>query len=320
MIGAETRKLAKPTPRRGPQTTSLRHLGRNFLLMAAFAHPAAAGVAIRRGPRAAKQYLSELYRCSKTDAGAYLPVVAVERFLGAPVPFVVERGADWDGSLTLTEISSLCCLVAARRPTKVLEIGTFRGLTTLNLALNAPCAEIHTLDLPPDANPTQTRFATNDAAIIDRRGGYSYARYEGTARIHQHYGDTAAFDFGRIGGDVDLCLIDAAHSYDYVRNDTAKVLPLLADGALVLWHDYGRNDFLTGPADAWGVSRFLHEIADTGVAILQGTSLGILALTPDARQRLERHLPATDAPDIRTYGDDPKGAPSPCRSSSTPGM
>ena len=49
--------------------------------------------------------------------------------------------------MTITEISSVCHLVAARRPRKVLEIGSFRGLTTLNIAMNAPEAEIHTLDL-----------------------------------------------------------------------------------------------------------------------------------------------------------------------------
>ncbi len=85
-------------------------------------------------------------------------------------------------------------------------------------------------------------------------------------------------------------MIDAAHSYAYVRNDTAKTLPLLTDDALVLWHDYGRNDFLPEPGDAWGVSQFLHEIRDTGVRILQGTSFGILTLTPAVKRKLAQYL------------------------------
>lgn len=267
----------------------MRHAIRNLLLTLNYAHPAALALALRRGPGATKKYLSEIYRCSKTDAGLYLPVIALEEIAEVATEFKVARPPDWGGSMTITEISSLCHLVAARRPRKILEIGSFKGLTTLNLAMNAPEAEIHTLDLPPDFVPSETKFENNDARIIESRGFYYYEGRPESARIHQHYGDTATFDYSEIGGGVDLCLIDAAHSYEYVRNDTARSLPLMAKDSLLLWHDYGRNDFMTDPEDRWGVTRFLHEIADTGIAVLQGTSLGILLLTDGARQKLARH-------------------------------
>ena len=73
---------------------------------------------------------------SKINAGAYLPALAVEEIVKKPVEVTVFRPEDWNCSMTLSEISTVCCLVAARRPTKILEIGTYRGLTTLNLALN----------------------------------------------------------------------------------------------------------------------------------------------------------------------------------------
>jgi predicted O-methyltransferase YrrM len=258
---------------------SVRHSLRNALLTFSYMHPAAVSVAIRRGPGAVKQYLSEIYRCSKTDAGLYLPVTTLEEVAPVATEFIVSRPPDWGGSMTITEISSLCHLVAARRPRKVLEIGSFRGLTTLNIALNARDAEIHTLDLPPDADPTSTRFENNDAKIITSRGYYYYQdRSEAT------------FDFKEIGQGVDFCLIDAAHSYEYVRNDTAKSLPVLTDTGLILWHDYGRNDFMAESQDAWGVTRFLHEIGNMGVSILQGTSLGVLLLNGDVRQKLADYL------------------------------
>ena len=47
---------------------------------------------------------------------------------------------------------------------------------------------------------------------------------------------------------------------------------------------------MAAPEDAWGVTRFLHEIGDTGVGILQGTSLGVLLLTQVARQKLAQRL------------------------------
>ena len=268
----------------------MRHLLRNFLLTLSYLHPAAFGVAFRRGPRAVRQYLSDIYRCSKTDAGSHLPNVTLEELAEVQTEFKVLRPADWQGSMTITEISSLCHLVAARRPRKVLEIGSFTGLTTLNIAMNAPEAEIHTLDLPPGFNPSDTTFEHHDANIIATRGFYYYNGREEGSRVNQHYGDTATFDYERIGGGVDLCLIDAAHTYEYVRNDTVKSLQLMTEDSLILWHDYGRNDFLAEPHMAWGVSRFLHEISSAGVKIIQGTSLGVLLLNCNARERLEELL------------------------------
>lgn len=268
----------------------MRHVVRNLLLTLNYMHPAAIVLAIRRGPRATKRYLAEMYRCSKTDAGLYLPVVVLEEIAPVATEFKVSRPPDWGGSMTITEISSLCHLVAARNPRKVLEIGSFRGLTTLNIVMNAPEAEIHTLDLPPNFDPAETKFVNNDASVIRSRGVYYYEQREEATRIRQHYGDTATFNYKEIGGGVDFCLIDAAHSYEYVRNDTAKALPLMASDGLMLWHDYGRNDFMADPENAWGVTRFLREIADTGVGILQGTSLGILLLTEDAREKLSTRL------------------------------
>lgn len=222
--------------------TDMRHFVRNILLTLNYLHPAAMAVAMRRGPRATKQYLSEIYRCSKTDAGLYLPVISLEEIAPVATEFKVSRPPDWGGSMTITEISSLCHLVAVRRPRKVLEVGSFRGLTTLNIAMNAPGAEIHTLDLPPDFDPTDTRFDNNDARIIESRGFYYYEGREEAARIRQHYGDTATFDYAEIGGGVDLCLIDAAHSYEYVRNDTAKTLPLMANASIRLAFLLTRNE------------------------------------------------------------------------------
>jgi len=260
----------------------------------AFAHPAALRKVVSPGglPEM-KRYLGEMYRCSKTDAGLHLPVVGPTDIVPGDVTFQVTRPSNVDGSMTLTEIASICHIVAALDPAKIVEIGSFQGLTTVNLARNASRAMIHTVDLPPSTSASDTVFQNNDASIIERRKGYAYAGTEVEDRIMQHYGDTATFGFEEaIGGDVDLILIDAAHSYEYVRSDTLRTLPLLKEGSVILWHDYGRKDFLSNPEDAWGVSRLLHELADVGVGILQGTSLGVLRLGTDTRSRLQDRLNA----------------------------
>lgn len=265
--------------RRGlTETHRVRRSARSAILTAGFIHPAALWKLLYGGGLAEmKRYLGEMYRCSRTDAGLHLPVVCPPDVVPADVTFQVTRPLDVDGSMTLAEIASVCQIVAALDPVKVLEIGSFQGLTTVNLARNAPRAAVHTVDLPPATKASETILPNHDASIIERRSGYAYTGTEVEARIVQHYGDTGTFDFeGEIGAGVDLILIDAAHSYDYVRNDTVRTLSLLHEGSVILWHDYGRNDFLAPPEDAWGVTRFLHELRDVGVAVLQGTSIGVL--------------------------------------------
>jgi hypothetical protein len=239
-----------------------------------YLHPAVLGVAVRRGPRAAVQYLKEMYHCSKSAAGLYLPFITVDEFIPQDTHFRVYRPADaaeryaW---LTLVEMSILCCTVAARQPRKILEIGTYRGLTTLNLAMNAPDAIVHTLD------------ETN------KWGSSHYWDRPEASRIRQHFGDTQTFNFGQIGSGVEFCLIDAGHSYECVRNDTTKVIPLMSNDGYLLWHDYGRNDFLASD-ESFGTTQFLHEIAWAGVAILQHTSFGVLRVNPENRNLLQHQL------------------------------
>jgi hypothetical protein len=93
---------------------SIRHVVRNLLLTVNYLHPAVVALAMRRGPRATKQYLSEIYRCSKTDAGLYLPIVKAEEIGPVATEFTVSRPPDAGGSMSIAEISSLCHLVAAR--------------------------------------------------------------------------------------------------------------------------------------------------------------------------------------------------------------
>ena len=248
--------------------SALTRFVRFSILAPYYFHPAAAIVTLRRGPRAAALYLKEIYRASKLNAGAYLPVMNVEDTIGKPVEFNVFRPEHAYCSMTLSEISSLCCLVAARRPKKILEIGSFRGLTTLNLAINAPQAEVHTVD------------------ITNAWGSYYYSERPEVTNIHQHYGDTNTFDFAReIGDGVDFCLIDGGHGYEQVRNDTIKVLPLLTDDCILLWDDYGKNDFLA-ENESFGVSRFIHELKETGVSVLYGTGLAFLRLNRVTREKL----------------------------------
>lgn len=179
-----------------------------------------------------------------------------------------------NGNVRATELAILAKAAAAVEPGReILEIGTFDGRTTLNLAINGPpTSAIHTLDLPPGhatefhLEPTERRF-TEKIAPGSRYRECGAPWSECAARIVQHLGDSATFDWSSHEGKVGLVFVDGSHAYAYTRADSKTALHLVAPGGMVLWHDYG----------VWeGVTRALEEIETRqhlGLRHLYGTSL-----------------------------------------------
>ena len=203
-------------------------------------------------------------------ADSRVPERSVDDVVGPEPEVRLARFRGRDGNVTLGELCVIAALVRRRRPQVLLEIGTFDGNTALQMALNAPeDATVFTLDLPPGAAAAGALDPHDDPYVRDTRK--VERRYEGAAaeaKVVQWLGDSATFDFtGALGGRaVDLAFIDGSHSYDYVRNDTAKVLACLAADGLVLWHDF---------KPAWpGVVQWLAELARREpVFRIAGTSL-----------------------------------------------
>ena len=62
------------------------------------------------------------------------------------------------GMLPLGEILTLAAICECVRPRRIFEIGTYKGASTLLMAIHTPDdAEIFTLDLPPDSAIQNTR-------------------------------------------------------------------------------------------------------------------------------------------------------------------
>src|SRR5579864_3337512 len=115
--------------------------------------------------------------------------------ISLPAPMALAPGNQVPAGLL--HLVLLARLVGARR---LLEIGTYNGLTALTLAANVPEAVVVTLDLPPGATP-KLPLSIDDTA---NAAGFSGRLYEGTeyeSRIVQHLGDSATFDFAALGGD-----------------------------------------------------------------------------------------------------------------------
>jgi predicted O-methyltransferase YrrM len=162
------------------------------------------------------------------------------------------------------ELAVINAFIAARKPLRIFEIGTFLGRTTRNMYLNSERqTRITTIDLPPQKQNLPDGKAAGEMImdLVDQD------------EITLLYGNSRTYDFSPYYGTQDLVFIDANHSYENVKNDSAIAMKLIRDrNACVLWHDYlgfpgvtrAVNDLAATNADA---ARFAH-IAGTTLACL----------------------------------------------------
>jgi Methyltransferase domain len=187
-----------------------------------------------------------------------------------PVVKIDGRQKYVDGALPHQDLMALLALLQDWNPDLVLEIGTFNGATTAAMALNAPQAVIHTVDLPLGYDPTQEEpgaLPKDDLHLVERRRvGEAYSSLPEINNIVQHFADSAKWDFAPVKG-ASFFFIDGAHTYEYARNDTEKCLAIAAPRSRFLIHDCDERH-----AD---VARYVAELATQGVAIarIKNTSL-----------------------------------------------
>jgi len=182
--------------------------------------------------------------------------------------------AKLNGNVRNSELAILSALASdCRDGTRLFEIGTFDGRTTLNLALSSPAhCTVHTLDLPSNLEP-KFALAKGERHMVDKpRSGARYEKYRGrhpaaVGKIHQLLGDSATFDFSFYADTCSLVFVDGSHHYDYVISDTLAAMKMVMRGGVVIWHDDG----------VWGdVTRALDELErreGCGLRNIGGTSL-----------------------------------------------
>jgi len=138
---------------------------------------------------------------------------------------------------------------------RVLEIGTYDGNTTLNLAANLPPeGRVVTIDLPIEDPPSLALAVDSDKErnMTDRaRVGAQFLDHPARAKITQVFSDSATLDFTTLGGPFDFCFIDGCHAYNYVKSDTDNVLRVMRPGGVVAWHDYAMMDSVSKAVDEY---------------------------------------------------------------------
>jgi len=179
------------------------------------------------------------------------------------------------GHITEFELKVICQIVQKYQPKRIFEIGTFEGRTTLNMALNAPKAQIFTLDLPAEElSGTKMKIEKAEEAYVKKtRSGERFLNHPAQKNIEQLFGDSATFDFSPYYNSIDLMFVDGSHAYEYVISDTNNAMKLVKKGGIILWHDYtnwtgvrdGLNEFYKDKAEFKG----LIHIGGTSIVMMQ---------------------------------------------------
>jgi hypothetical protein len=150
----------------------------------------------------------------------------------------------------------LATIVSALKPKRIFEAGTFRGVGSLTMALNAPEADVYTLDLPEEYTlaevETLSRGDKEWVRLSRTSTGFAFLGHPAAKRIHQLRGNSLTFTPPDFLADTDLCLIDGGHSYECVKADTETALKILSPNGIIVWDDY-----------SWfidGVSQYLTEL------------------------------------------------------------
>lgn len=203
-------------------------------------------------------------------AGKKLPTVAIRDV------FPELRTLEWTtvGVAWSDEAPFLCGAMRAIGARTVVEIGTYEGAMTVQLAANVPPdGRVLTVDIDPEqvaraaAPPTGSDVRLTAKAA--ERIGLLYRDTPYAARITQVVQDSASVDYRAYVESIDLAFIDGGHSYAQVRLDTEKLMPLVRPGGVIFWHDY--------QAGCAGVTRYLHELAERlPVKHVRGTQLAVL--------------------------------------------
>lgn len=152
-------------------------------------------------------------------------------------------------SLRLDEAAHLFRLVRDERPSRVVEIGRFRGGGTFLLAAALQSGRLDSYDI-------DTRQG-RDGRELDRQLVAALERYGLSERVHLHVADSRLADLP--ADPVDMLFIDGDHREAAVRADFERWSPLLRLDGHVLLHDAAEVTDFVSPVSP-GPSRVAAEI------------------------------------------------------------
>lgn len=203
--------------------------------------------------------------------------------------------------MRISELAVLAKAAATVSPGRfIIEIGTFDGRTTLNLAVNSSLeVRVVTIDLPKDFVP---KFPMNIGEYKLANKPISGARYRNcdvawsahASRIVQLLGDSSSFDWSPYHQKAGLVFVDGSHTYENVCSDSAIAFRLVAPGGAIIWHDYGVWEEVTLALDEIEVSRQigLRHVRGTSLVFWKQTNAIQTSLEHSGRSEVSLHSPS----------------------------
>jgi hypothetical protein len=211
-------------------------------------------------------------RNAASDGLARIPEIGVGEIVGARRPVIQMPVTNYEnGMLPNYELLTLLSILVAESPKEVLEIGTYMGHTTRQMAENLPAGIIHTVDLPEDfvsGNDVNRMLPKDDFHLISNRTiGREYKNSPSADRIRQHFGDSANWDFSA-AGQATFFFIDGSHTYEYCKSDSEKCFALCGGRGVFLWHDCDeQHSGVVRFVNEWrAMGRDIQRIAGTAIA------------------------------------------------------
>jgi hypothetical protein len=178
-------------------------------------------------------------------------------FEEGPVFDILHGDQFTSGNISLQELTVIASLVKGHVIENALEIGTFNGRTTCNIAANMKQGgRLWTVDLPnPEFASLPLQVQGHRDYLDDEKGFIGKVRKlfhgnEYPAKIKQVWSDSAQIDPNDYPK-MDFIFVDGSHSYEYCKSDSELAFNMIADWGYILWHDY----------NGWpGVTQALNEV------------------------------------------------------------
>jgi hypothetical protein len=153
--------------------------------------------------------------------------IVLDKFLG-----------QW-GNMSIESVCKLCLIIKQIKPLRILEIGTYNGLTTLQMAMNTvEGCQVYTLDLPDGEYSECGSKLDKELSITLRQTGEYFHGHLMESKITQLIGNSQTFDFSAYYDSMDLVFIDGGHDYQTKEIDTINGLKLIKKGGVLVWDNY----------------------------------------------------------------------------------
>lgn len=156
------------------------------------------------------------------------------------------EAVDKAGGLTIQELVSVLGVCCHFKTGKLLEIGSFRGRTALNIVYNYPEMKVYTFDLPDNmTNQSNLKYKlieSDKAQAFHLKKNELKKKYENLFGLIKNLeGDSATFDFSKYNNFFDIIIIDGSHKYENVIIDSENSLKMIKKNGYILWHDYSKD-------------------------------------------------------------------------------